>query len=347
MFRVLVILSVLLIAPIAGADLPDGADHPQFQEARDAWLAGDENALPALARLSDGGNMAATLLLARLIEIRENLLLPTRGLPTSISLYDRIKDQVPLAALFQRLRQGAVEPEEVIPMAAAFFDLGEPATAYRIIVNRGTHGFYGRFVDFPQEVLVRGADPSIDLALRAVMLSAMGGQFEGGMAERLFKDYCAEQKRTGAFAPFGAHCAAAGTDRERVVALTLYTASHPPDAETAAMIAAWLIERSPAHRRICDAACPDAINRCAYQIYALNTAAYGQVSLRTPLEMLIPQADYTGSVRAALDLWTRLQFYAERRREYDGGLETDERLTAHCLRDAIDAGSPPWIWRRE
>lgn len=342
MLRVLVFCLLSLLALPAMAQVLAGADDPKLAAAKTAWLAGDDTALDALRELSDAGNDAATLLLGRLLQMHY-----FGGQDTAQAdgghehLFQQIADRSPLAKAFLKEWASPMPDTEAAELAATFFRLGEPMPGYLTISNRGIHGFYGKFAKFPPEVLALAIVPQIELTLRAATFMTIGGLYPTSLHQKTLADQCAEQSRTGAFPPFGAWCAVRGTERQSPVALTAFTGADEIDKPTARIVSAWLMSDAPAYARVCNSACPEAPDDCAFRVYQVTSALFGYASLRSPLETLIPQADFRASERAALDLWARLLGHADRIMTYDGALEKDKRLSA-CLRTALSAKTPPW-----
>lgn len=342
MLRAFIFCALFLLAPLAWAQPPGGAGDPKFAQAKSAWLAGDDHALEALRELSDAENDAATLLLGRLLQMQY-----FDGQDTAQAdgghepLFQRIADRSPLAKAFLKEWASPMSDAEAAELAAAFFRLGEPLAGYQTISNRGVHGFYGRFAKFPPDVLALAIDPEIELTLRATIFMTIGGLYPTPLHQKTVADQCAEQSRTGVFAPFGAWCGVRGTERQSPVALTAFTGAEDIDPPTARIVSAWLMAYAPAYARVCNSACPEAPDDCAFRVYQVSSALFGYASLRSPLETLIPQAEFRASERAALDLWARLLGHADRTVTYDGALEKDKRLNA-CLREALTAKTPPW-----
>lgn len=148
--------SILVAAFVAcapgsvGAQIIAGADHPDFIEARDQWLAGDDlAALQGLGRLARGGNVAAQLLLGRIAgdqvlfahvtadltrtQRRELLRAPSGGLSGKSWITVAAEAGNPLAQAIEQveapLKPGAKEP--YLDALEFLLDAGEPVAMAR------------------------------------------------------------------------------------------------------------------------------------------------------------------------------------------------------------------------
>ncbi len=300
-----------------------GGEDPAFREVVLMWLEGDdENALPALASIANGGNVGAQLLLGT-IEARGIAQTPwVRSLDRDA--YNAIFRQPdsrfgtpwlryagdngePLAPLLNNAtpnEDGRFSEEPALELMA----LGEPRAAkmwISIMFNQGDWAEVTRLVEparaAGQMPLVWAAAthaPDADNAeelllegLRALADDTMDGylflrwaNFEHPQIEPLFE-------LKGDFA------------RAVTTGPGVMGADAPMSAEAIAFLDNWLATDDVAAlpRAWCEEACPDTQAACARNLYGL---AFGRASLPymvdTPMETIIPQEIWVQTPRAQI-----------------------------------------------
>ncbi|MEM7173596.1 MAG: hypothetical protein AAF530_25780 [Pseudomonadota bacterium] len=303
-----IFLSFILLALVAESRAAElsGTQEPSFKKAVDLWLDGnDRDSLPQLARLARDGNPAARLLLAR-IERKDRA--PSAyidGLTTKarLDLFRAPKHE----GLFRKTWL-QVEAANGNPLAQALQRANGPEVDLDLIRDLRAAGEF-QATDHPLRIAALYGGPSEHDALldEALILPEL-------------VPYVSYNR--GPPEPRGDGLAAlrmmAGPDDSGDI-----TPSDPDSLGMAALLAlgfgfgdlspgnrwrptveSWLLN-NPATRpmaELCRQACPTAVDdgpgRCAIAAMALTGGYYEIIRLDSPLESVIPQADFLASERA-------------------------------------------------
>lgn len=278
-----VLLVMLLLRPVWAQDIPGQAD-PGFHVALTAWLADDEAAaLPELARLAQGGNRAAQVLLAMIDkgpglqgpwlsalprDARVALLRAPGGI--SGTSWMRLAAEVPVAGLWLRLWDIAAEPGIVLEFAS----LGEPyAARVAVLALRSRQ---------ERRLETIAAAPDFPPAMRfALWEAALPGLGLAALAARALAEAEALPQGDPQRAMAGIED---GVARE----------SWFETSQVGAPVAA-----------LCLALCPETYDTCTAAALGGVGGYRGLVALGSPVEALIGSRDYAASARGRADLLRR------------------------------------------
>lgn len=310
--RVLPFLVALVVVAGAGstASALPGATSPAFAEARNAWLAGDEeSALPSLAALAARGNGAAQVLLglidktphlqgpwlSRLPRQARVSLMRAPGGISGRSWMHAASAQVPVAGLWLRLWDVSAGPDLALDFAAA----GEPRAAREALLAalKREAGGFGAIVEAP------GYPPALRaLGWRDWQDEGRADEVAAGMAEL--------------------HAG----DPQRAIL------GQGPSREA---LADWVATDSAARPLavLCEAICPGEAQACAVAGYEALGGHGTLLTLGSPVEALIDGADFASSPRGQSATLRRMLLTA---RGLDGRIRALSRQSA-CLGAALEA----------
>ncbi|WP_424939369.1 hypothetical protein [Aliiroseovarius sp. S253] len=301
MSRIIVILIAGLLSSVPSLGQTDpvaGSDSPEYREAVETWLAGDDmDALHSLAALAREGNTAAQMLLARIashgyMHFHVTSDLPRKErvallrIPKGLSGKSWLTEAANVAPLATALLQ-AQKIEEKVPAISALLDRGEPIAALlaaETILRQGQ-------ADALLEVLV-GRDDKLPEEAVVIVQWALA-QASRSASER----YVGSARRpmeTG--------------DGAGIDALQFAWVSTPPRS---------LVENSELFRRVknvagdvrswrpmvdfCERSCENEVQACV--AVGISTMwASTPLAMRSPLETAISNETYWASPRAQQDM---------------------------------------------
>jgi hypothetical protein len=305
----LVLSALLLAAPLRAQPLP-GAESPEFATARAQWLAGEDMAaLEAFSALAQGGNVAAQLMLGaiepqRYLSPEAAFELPRAerialwrapgGLSGTSWLRARSEDQ-PLAAALQiaTFDYGLASPRELRAALETLLEAGEGRAAMAVLATASNQG--GWVTDGGWNLLLRfGAHPA--LGGHGVALLASLNELAMNPATAV-----ADPAQAAAVAAALAAADAPPNDVRALRAAMRANATLQSGDLAAAQEAAGKSAVAAPFRAICADACPQGTNACTFALLAAVGGLPSHVTL-SPLESVIPTAEYRKSPRFARDL---------------------------------------------
>lgn len=334
------IAAIMMIAAPAQSTAIEGADDPQLKTAVGHWLADeDARSLPALARLANGGNRAARLLLGR-IEATER---GASDFVWSLSHQDRMAIFRPAGARSSFtpgwLRAQAQTGDELAAALDASLSLGINLSLLRKLKGFGE--------EQATEHLVRkiGVDGTKRERLEALELIGQDGEnapFIKGFLEDTLKS------TTGRFAlarmtgkvelPLDPETRWAAIYVDIGFQMGTQMVSFPATNRYYDRVAKWVMSAPEAQplRTICDNRCePAGKAACAVTAFGLVGGYYEVIRYDSPVESIIPQATFLGSPRATN---MALRQMASATDEVGYPTMTDDQLKDRraCLQQALD-----------
>lgn len=294
-------LAGLMALPIRAAEIA-GAGAAAFQEAVATWLTGnDRESLPKLAMLAAEGNTAARLLIAR-IEHFDRGPSPWRaalGPERHKELFRVPIDWSPLRPSWLRLEAESGN-ELAQNLLAARGTEADPALIYALAMA----GEY-QATDHPTRILaLYGSDEQRETLLEQDWLLE-------GLRPYVAYNLGTPEPRGDGLAALR-HISGQGRqdvaaddpdtlDMAGLLALGWGFGSLDPDNPWYDQVANWVLT-AEATQPIADACAPcgDEIAACAMTLLALTGGYYEVIRLDSPLESIVPQADFLASPRARL-----------------------------------------------
>ena len=311
------------------------ANDKRFDEAKMAWLNGDdESSLPVLAALAREGHARARLLLGR-IEVTDRVLSQYREALTSAearALFRKTEGEGAfgrswlaveaergneLAALLLQSRKPDPDPD----LIAKLFAMGEREAADHPIRILSLYGTAAQ-----KQALLQSGPLTQDLRPYVTYLLGTPEPRGDGLAalRHLAPGQVVSKDDPEDLAMAGA------------LALGWGFGTLDPSNRWSALVGDWIL-RAPSTRPIadlCRAECPMDVETCAMTMMALSGGYYEVIRLDSPLEREISQVEFLTSPRARQ---TALRRAALTRAETDAELASLPEIAAHsqCLAERI------------
>lgn len=330
------VVFMLLLSNAAHAIEISGSDDPVFQEAKDAWLQGDDAAsLPALAEMAKKGNKAARYLLSQIermthfssetdfvknLDRKQRLALfrAPGGLSGTAWLELLEEDGEQLAAILRGMKTTNYDHDQLV----ALIDLGEHRLAYKELTRHLGYGNYELL-----ELLYEENDLTTGERHYAWYASILNQETTPERRARTLAAFKEDLKTFGVDSAIFIRWAyryltpknealeqAARFGDAVLLPSRMYTRERKWTSDERVMFYDWLKEKAPNTETLtlpyiyCRQQCPEDIGRCMAAVLDM-AGGYEAIRLfQSPLENLIANGDYLTSPRALTALSGRLQW---------------------------------------
>lgn len=213
------LLCLILVALPVRAEMPAGHDDPRFTAAVEAWLDADDRAYTTLLDLSDEGNLAAQIFIARVGQT--HVLWPEDPSWDPDVLLQRAAERSLIARAFLR---ASAENGPDFDAARELLRLGEPHAVLEMVRHWG-------LMDWDTDILRAALTGTGDIAHDFAAYMLVGENFPSKADHDAFlDDHCADLLRYHPSSAFAAVCRFIGTDRLRPLLEALQTSAGGADA---------------------------------------------------------------------------------------------------------------------
>lgn len=351
MVRVIVLLLTCLVqAPPARAEMPSGHDDPRFQAAVEAWLADDPEATCPLYAMIEAGHDAAVMFYLGLDDaghLSGDKACTKSGVSTYLNSFWR-EDAEERSQLLADWSPWPPSPAALERLIAA----GEPRRALALLANWRSHPEVDARTLLNVVSPVANPDMPADLhhfmlALYSLYNSPTGTDavFDPEQWQRWIYAACHAQATTERpFAPLEAFCFPKDQQDALLFHHTFYSTGQAttPNRHSDSLLR-WLETdwRTEPYRKICGEVCPLSPRACLLPLF--NHAGGGVIffGMRTPSERLISQRRYLASERAAGGFWRSQSFQIDYFPNWPQRLR-ESSPDAACLADALEQRQTRW-----